>query len=100
MIGEKFNAKAAEFMDKHPKATKLLISGAVASSMFMPVVASAEGETGTGTGTGVDVSSITSTLVSAASDAYEGGINAVVPVLATVMGFNVVVRLVRRFVKG
>lgn len=98
MIGEKFNAKAAEFMDKHPKATKLLISGAVASSMFMPVVASAEGETGTSTG--VDVSSITSTLVTAASDAYEGGINAVVPVLATVMGFNVVVRLVRRFVKG
>lgn len=98
MIGEKFNAKAVEFMDKHPRATKLLISGAVASSMFMPVVASAEGETGIGTG--VDVSSITSTLVSAASDAYEGGINAVVPVLATVMGFNVVVRLVRRFVKG
>ena len=96
MIGEKFNAKAVEFIDKHPKATKLLISGAVASSMFMPVVASAEGETGTS----VDVSSITSTLVSAASDAYEGGINAVVPVLATVMGFNVVVRLVRRFVKG
>ena len=97
MFGEKFNAKASEFMDKHPKASKLLISCAVASSMFMPVVASAEGETGTGTG--VDVSSITSTLVTAASDAYEGGINAVVPVLATVIGFNVVVRLVRRFVK-
>ena len=23
MIGEKFNAKAVDFMDKHPKATKL-----------------------------------------------------------------------------
>lgn len=98
MIGEKFNAKAVDFMDKHPKATKLLISGAVASSMFMPVVASAEGETGTETV--VDVSSITSTLVGAASDAYSGAITAVVPVIATVIGFNVVVRLVRRFVKG
>ena len=87
-------------MDKHPKATKLFISGCAATTMFMPVVASAEDEVGSGTSTGVDITSITTTLVNSAKDAYEGVINKVVPVIATVIGFNVVLRLVRRFVKG
>lgn len=100
MIGEKFNAKAVEFMDKHPKATKLFVSGCAATTMFMPVVASAEGEVGSGSGTTVDIDSITTTLVGAAKTAYEGAITKVVPVIGTVIAFNVVIRLVRRFVKG
>lgn len=100
MIGEKFNSKAVEFMDKHPKATKLFVSGCAASTMFMPVVASAEGGVESGTSTGVDVDSIIDTLVGSAKTAYEGSINKVVPVIATVIGFNVCVRLVRRFIKG
>lgn len=90
--------KSVEFMDNHPKATKVFVSGAAAAtSLFNPIVSFAEGETPVGV---VDIDSITDTLVSSASSAYNSGINKVVPVLATVMGFNVVVRLVRRFVKG
>ena len=98
MIGEKFNSKVVELMDKHPKASKRIISGVIAASCMMPTIqVFADEVTG-------DTQNITSTaaasLATSASDAFSGAVTTATPVLGTVIGFNVVVRLIRRFVKG
>ena len=98
MIGEKFNSKVVELMDKHPKASKRIISGVIAASTMMPTIqAFAEEVTG-------DTQNISTTaasaLASSASDAYSAAAVNAVPVLGTGVGFNVAVRMIRRFVKG
>ena len=98
-----FKEKSYEFMQKHPKFTKGFIAGSAALATIgsTGIVASAEGETGTTTvGTIIDIDAVTDTLVGGASSAFQTAIGKAVPVLGAVMGFNVVVRLVRRFIKG
>jgi hypothetical protein len=91
-----FKEKAIKFMEKHPKLTGFAVSTAcsvpVAVTMATPsIVASAEGD---------PVATATTSLVTSAQAAFTDAVTQITPVLCTVIGFNVVVRLVRRFIKG
>ena len=93
-----FKEKALKFMDKHPKLTGFAVSSVCSLAVAAPMasnalVASAEGD-------GDVVSTATGLLVSSASTAFQNAVTQVTPVLCTVIGFNVVIRLVRRFIKG
>lgn len=92
--------KAYKFMEKHPKLTGFAVSSACSLAVAAPMatnslVASAEGEPAAN-----QIDTVTATLVSSASSAFSNAITQITPVLCMVIGYNVVVRLVRRFIKG
>lgn len=91
--------KAYKFMEKHPKLTGFAVSSVCSIAVAAPMatnalVASAEEPAAN------QIDTITASLVNSASTAFTDAITAITPVLCTVIGFNVVVRLVRRFIKG
>ena len=89
--------KVYKFMEKHPKLTGFAVTSAGAVAVAVPmasttIVACADEPT--------QIESVTHSLVSSAQAAFSSAITEITPVLCTVIGFNVVVRLVRRFIKG
>ena len=90
-----FKEKAVNFMKKHPNLTGFAVttagSLALAIPMASPLVASADD----------NVTQTTAQLIcTSASNSFNAAVTEVTPVMCTVIGFNVLVRLVRRFVKG
>lgn len=91
--------KAFDFMQAHPKATAAALDTftAVAGGTGLGIlanggiVASADETT---------TSTVADTLVTQATSAWSDATSKVVPFIGAVMGFNIVVRLVRRFAKG
>ena len=92
-----FKEKAIKFMEKHPKLTGFAVSTAcsvpVAVTMATPSIVASADEPSV-------VATATSSLVTSAQAAFTDAVTQITPVLCTVIGFNVVVRLVRRFIKG
>lgn len=102
--------KVLSFMEAHPKATSAVVGTMVtlggSAAMLAPglgIVASADDPSQASVGDAVNTistSAISETLVNTAHGAFNTAVQDIVPVLASVIGFNVIVRLVRRFVKG
>ena len=92
-----FKEKAVDFMRKHPKLTGAAVSTVSSFALAVPLAGSSIVASADDTDV---VATATDTLVTSASTAFSDAITKVTPVLATVIGFNVVVRLVRRFIKG
>ena len=93
--------KVFDLMEKHPKfanAASTLIISAAETAALCPVFGSGLSASADFDSTAIDTA--VESLVDSAGTSFSNGVKQVTPLLAGVITFNVIVRLVRRFVKG
>lgn len=100
---EKIKTKSVEFMQKHPKLTSAAVGAGVTVGGTLALLPSenAIGAFAEGAGNAsFNLDTVADSLVTTAQGAYNTGITKSMPVIGMVMGFTIVLRLIRRFVRA